>query len=99
MAHDGLEQLESPRVVQLRRDQTLLNDSEYRRVLALRNHLRCISGEESLQKFNEAGDAALLLPDCGREEEGEERAVLFRDSVMVEFEHLREDLEGIWDVL
>lgn len=99
MLDDGLEELEAPRIVELRRYQPLLHDSQDRGKLARRDHLRRIAGEERLEELHQAGDAALLLPRGGREQEREQAAVVRGHVGFVELEHLREDLEGVGDVL
>lgn len=77
--HDGLEELEAPAVVELRRDQALLHDGEDSGVLARRNHLPRVAREEGLEQLDKAGDATLLLPTCRCEQEGKKLAVGGRD--------------------
>ena len=57
-----------------------------------------VTGNVSFEELDETGDGALLLPDGGCEKEGEEGAVFSGNVGGVKLEHLREDLEDVWNV-
>ena len=73
--HDTLQQLESPRIIHLRRYQPLLDNPQYGRILPRRDHLPRITRQERAEELDEPRDAAFLLPTHWREQEWQELAV------------------------
>lgn len=77
----------------------MLYDSQHSCDLPGVNHLSSITGEERLEELHETGDAALLLPACGREEEWEEGTIFGWHAGDMCFQHLSENLENVRDIL
>ena len=63
MQHDALQQLEAPPVVRLARHESLLYDSQHRRVLVRLDHRRGVTCKEGAQQSDEAWDRTLLGPN------------------------------------
>lgn len=75
MLHDTLQKFKAPAIVDFGGYQALLDDGQHGCNLPRLDHLRGVAGKECFEELHETGDAALLLPTCGRQEEGEEGTV------------------------
>jgi hypothetical protein len=75
MLYNTLQKFKAPAIVDFGGYQALLDDSQYGCDLPRLDHLSTVAGEECFEELHETRDATLLLPACGRQEEGEEGAI------------------------
>lgn len=72
MLHYTLQKFKTPTIVDFGGYQALLDDGQHGCDLPCLDHLSSVTGKECFEELHKTGDTALLLPACGRQEEGEE---------------------------